>query len=166
MAHQILSSIQVDARTCQIDVPDESTSIMESKFDPTHKMTSAYLVSRGHHEANRPPLGCVSRANPAQRPRPTALRAQRVPHATRGLLHADIMTCHEANRPPLGCVSRANPAQRPHPTASRAQRVPHAPRGLLHADQRHTTARRLSCSRSDGSDPKHGSDPKYGSDPK
>eukprot|EP00966_Prymnesium_polylepis_P113912 2632776-Prymnesium_polylepis.1 len=34
MAHQISSSIQVDARTCQIDVPDESVSIMESKFDP------------------------------------------------------------------------------------------------------------------------------------
>jgi hypothetical protein len=30
---------------CQIDVPDESMSIMESKFDPTHKMTTAYLVS-------------------------------------------------------------------------------------------------------------------------
>ena len=45
MAHQILSSIQVDARTCQIDVPDESMSIMERKFDPTHKVITAYLVS-------------------------------------------------------------------------------------------------------------------------
>jgi len=45
MAHQILSAIQVDARTCQIDVPDESMFIMESKFDPTHKVTTAYLVS-------------------------------------------------------------------------------------------------------------------------
>eukprot|EP00966_Prymnesium_polylepis_P189434 4389102-Prymnesium_polylepis.1 len=52
-AHQILSSVQVDARTCQIGVPDESMSIMESKFDPTHKVTSAYLVSRGHHEPLR-----------------------------------------------------------------------------------------------------------------
>eukprot|EP00966_Prymnesium_polylepis_P069614 1618788-Prymnesium_polylepis.1 len=45
MAHQILSAIQVDARTCQIDVPDESMPIMERNFDPTHKVTTAYLVS-------------------------------------------------------------------------------------------------------------------------
>eukprot|EP00966_Prymnesium_polylepis_P210822 4882200-Prymnesium_polylepis.1 len=44
-AHQILSAIQVDARTCRIDVPDESMSIMESKFDPTHKVATSYLVS-------------------------------------------------------------------------------------------------------------------------
>eukprot|EP00966_Prymnesium_polylepis_P176029 4074451-Prymnesium_polylepis.1 len=41
--------------------------------------------------APTPPLGCMSRVNPAQRPHPTASPAQRVPHAPGGILHADTM---------------------------------------------------------------------------
>jgi len=45
MPHQILSTIQIEAKQCRIECPDYSMSIMEDYFDKQARCTTSYLVS-------------------------------------------------------------------------------------------------------------------------
>ena len=53
MPHQILSTIQIEAKQCRIECPDYSMSIMEDYFDKQARCTTSYLVSLTQADRNR-----------------------------------------------------------------------------------------------------------------